>query len=226
MDMGEDSANHCGEDGAMTTQFSIAKRISKFLDKIHHDTYSETTSDIHEHITGDMVKRLRDGPLWPGYGAKVLDVGCGQGYALEAFKKHDLVPMGLTISEDDAKVCRDKGFMVQIEDMTFTSFYDATFDMVWARHCLEHSTWPLLTLHEFNRVLKMDGILYAEMPAPDTSSYHECNENHYSVFLPRNWHSLMDRAGFKAVEHYHLVTKTMMGDDRYYVFVCRKEADV
>ena len=210
----------------MTTKFSIAKRVTKFLDKIHVDAYQENESSLHADITRDMVKRLSESPYWPGYGAKVLDVGCGRGYALGAFKNHGCSPMGLTISEKDAWLCREKGFMVQVEDMTFTSFWDETFDIIWARHCLEHSPWPLLTLFEFNRLMKVGGLLYAEMPAPDTACYHECNENHYSVLLPRNWHTLLDRAGFRRVEHFHLNTQTQVGPDKYYVFICQKEADV
>ena len=210
----------------MTTQYSIAKRFSAFHDKIHDSVYPEVDADIHADVTKQMLDLLVGKPYWPGYGAKVLDVGCGRGYALEVMQKQGYAPMGLTIGQEDADVCREKGFMVQVEDMSFTSFWDATFDLVWARHCLEHSPWPLLTLYEWNRILKMDGILYAEMPAPDTSCYHECNETHYSVLLPRNWSSLLDRAGFKRLEHFHLTMKTQIGDDRYYVFVCRKESDV
>lgn len=224
MDVGTGSANHYREDGVMTI-FRIAKRLSSFLDSIHSSISAEGESQSHQELTMNMVNLLKQKPYWPGDGAFILDVGCGQGYALEYFKQAGCEPVGLTLGKEDAEVCRNSGFNVVVEDMSFTSFPDATFDMVWARHSLEHSPWPLLTLYEFSRVCKPNGLLYAEMPAPGTECYHECNENHYSVLPPRNWRTLIERAGFRVLEQFILGLELSMGKDQYYVFIGRRVSD-
>ena len=76
--------------------------------------------------------------------------------------------VAVTANEEDYNVVKDKGYEVYQYDMTFTEFEDDTFDYVIMRHCLEHSVWPYLTLLEMNRILKMHGRMYIEMPAPDT----------------------------------------------------------
>jgi ubiquinone/menaquinone biosynthesis C-methylase UbiE len=80
-------------------------------------------------------------------------------------------------------------------DQSFLDFEDDSFDLVWARHVIEHSFMPLYTLTEFKRVLRPGAILYMEVPAPDTL-LHEQNPNHYSVLGKVMWTSLLERVGF------------------------------
>ena len=73
---------------------------------------------------------------------------------------------------------------------------DHMVDLIWCRHALEHSVYPLFTLLEFNRVLKMGGKLYVEVPAPDLERRHEFNNNHFSVMGTVMWQALFQRTGF------------------------------
>ena len=66
-------------------------------------------------------------------------------------------------------------------DFAFLDFPDAAFDLVWCRHALEHSAFPLFTLTEIYRVLRPKGLVYVEALAPETACHHERNPNHYSV---------------------------------------------
>jgi ubiquinone/menaquinone biosynthesis C-methylase UbiE len=103
-------------------------------------------------------------------------------------------------------------------DQSFLDFDDASFDLLWARHVLEHSFMPHYTLTEFRRVLRPGGIMYLEVPAPDTL-LHERNPNHYSVLGKTMWTALLERSGFGIVGATDYFGETVDGrSDEYWGF--------
>ena len=124
-------------------------KLENFLTKIQVDIYPEPPTPLHNELTPKMV----DYVMQNGYlhaGSKILDIGCGQGVALEAFSKKGFSPVGITLGVDDLEICRRKGFEVYEMDQSFLSFGDEQFDFVWCRHCLEHSIFPYFTLSELS----------------------------------------------------------------------------
>ena len=100
-------------------------------------------------------------------GARVLDAGVRAGGGAAAFRGAGLRCDGVTLNAADVEACQRQGYRVLEMDQSFLDFPDEQFDLVWCRHCLEHSIFPYFTLHEFRRVLKPGGWLYVEVPAPD-----------------------------------------------------------
>lgn len=199
-------------------------KLNDFLDRIVEDVYPETPSIIHSEITQVALKKLDElFPLKPGM--RVLDVGCGQGPALEYFRDRHMDYLGITLGEDDIKACRAKGFNVVKMDQSFLALADNSQDVVWARHVIEHSIFPLFTLEGFRRVLRPGGILYLEAPAPETSCHHETNPNHYSVFPKGCWRSLLKRSGFQILGDVDYIFEVPAGPDVYWGFYCLKIVD-
>ena len=198
------------------------RRLDAFLDRLRGDIYPEPPSEAHTHITREMFTRLMAARPQPA-GAAVLDVGCGQGVGLEVFKAAGLNPVGITLG-DDAQVCRAKGFQVVEMDLSFLDFPDGRFDLVWCRHALEHSVFPFFTLSEMHRVLKPGGVLYVEVPAPDTACGHQTNPNHYSVLGKSMWMELIRRTGFTDIAVTDIGFTTRAGPDTYWAFVQNKPA--
>lgn len=198
-----------------------AKRMIDFLEMLERQIYPELPSQLHTDITGRAMAHLVElKPCTPG--TRILDVGCGQGPALELFEKMGTTAVGVTLGEEDIAACRSKGFTVAKMDQSFLDFEDRTFDVVWARHVIEHSIFPLFTLHEYSRVMRDSGMLYLEVPAPDTACHHERNINHYSVLTKSAWTSLLERSGFSIRDFVSYRFRTMAGDDEYYGFYCMK----
>lgn len=196
-------------------------KLENFLTKIQVDIYPEPPTPLHNELTPKMVDYvMQNGYLQPG--SKILDIGCGQGVALELFSKNGFFPVGITLGGDDQEVCRTKGFEVYEMDQSFLSFEDDFFDFVWCRHCLEHSIFPYFTLSEIFRVLKPAGCLYIEVPAPDTSCNHQTNRNHYSVLGKSMWRDLITRAGFHLLKIMEINFETSQGPDTYYTFIQQK----
>ncbi|MGE5506847.1 MAG: class I SAM-dependent methyltransferase [Actinomycetota bacterium] len=194
-------------------------RLQAFLDGLKADLYPEPPSDLHRGIMRKAIDVLL-AEFAPPPGAKVLDVGCGQGDALAMFAEAGLDPVGITLGED-YRNCLARGLAVREMDFSFLDFPDASFDVVWCRHALEHSPFPLFTLAELRRVMKPGAVLYVEVPAPDTCVHHERNPNHYSVFGKSAWAALFDKAKLALVRTFDIPFQLRAGTDVYWAFFLR-----
>jgi SAM-dependent methyltransferase len=206
----------------MDVSFKGISRLVDFIDKIEKDTYPEQPSQGHSHITASMLDAIM--PKYTiGHAARILDIGCGQGPALEILRKKGYSNcVGVTLNDEDVRICCENGHDVRKMDQSFLDFPNEAFDFVWARHVIEHSIFPYFTLSEFARVITRGGLLYLEVPAPETSCHHERNPNHYSVLTQSSWTSLLERCGFSIVENADLKFTTGMGPDEYWGFICTK----
>jgi hypothetical protein len=73
--------------------------LDNFLNGLIGDIYSEVPSEPHLSITRGTIDGLyRDGLI--AAGARVLDVGCGQGLALDWFRILGLDAVGITLGPD------------------------------------------------------------------------------------------------------------------------------
>lgn len=206
----------------MDITFKQLARLVSFVDTIESETYPEAPSFIHSDITGKVLDILL-----PKYqinqNARILDIGCGQGPALDILRsKGYFSTVGITLNNEDVRICCEKSHDVRKMDQSFLEFPDHSFDFVWARHVIEHSIFPYFTLSEFARVLAPGGALYLEVPAPETSCHHETNPNHYSVLGRGSWISLLGRCGFTVSDEATYSFVTGMGPDEYWGFICLK----
>jgi len=177
----------------------ITKKIEQFRKMTSGEVYSEPDSSMHQQLIDQIIPTIFNRVDGPQPGEKLVDIGCGPGLVLDklvelGLNKEDLV--GVTMGEDDLHRTKEKGYECYNYDMSFTEFEDNSFDYGVVRHCLEHSTWPYLTLMEFNRIMKLGGRMYIEMPAPGGDRKLEHWQNHYSIMNQTQWGSLMLRSGF------------------------------
>lgn len=175
-----------------------ANKILKFLEKVSKEVYSEPDTDMHMKMIDQIVPDLAKNQLGDNKDQAILDIGCGQGYAMTKFKEAGYTNVkGITMSDDDVKATQDKGLDCENMDQSFMTYPDESFDFLFVRHCLEHSPFPYMTLGEFRRVLKTGGKIYIEMPAPDNHRPLEYIANHYSVMGAKQWAALMLRHQFQ-----------------------------
>lgn len=195
-------------------------RLQAFIEKrLKEDIYPEPIGEPHLSITTKVIGEYNNEiGLQNKY---VLDVGCGQGLALEQFKALGAIAQGITFGED-LLVCKRKGLDVEEMDMSFLEFSEGAFDLIWARHVLEHSLFPFFTLDGFYRVLRPGGAIYVEVPAPDTSAHHETNKNHYSCLTRSTWLELFKRTGFQVVAAFDYKINVPCGPDIYWAFKLKK----
>lgn len=198
---------------------TLGDRLHAFLGSLETDVYEEPPAEPHLSITRMVVHSL-DRSTFLVKGARILDVGCGQGWALKLFGKLGYRALGLTLGPD-YEVCKAAGYEVLAMNLHDLDLPDASFDLVWCRHALEHSIFPLFTLHEFRRLLVAGGLIYVEVPAAETACRHETNPNHYSLFTKPVWLELFAKAGLTVAKAMDFNVTVPDGPDQYWGFLLR-----
>jgi 2-polyprenyl-3-methyl-5-hydroxy-6-metoxy-1,4-benzoquinol methylase len=104
-------------------------------------------------------------PLPPQSGGRILDVGCGDGFFLNAIKNRGWEVHGLEIAEGAVKRARNKGLQNVIKGtLDNTTYPENNFDIVRLWSVLEHLHDPVKTLKIAHRILKPGGILILQVP--------------------------------------------------------------
>lgn len=167
--------------------------LERYLNELIPDIYEQPSDEGHQEQIEDVVSR------WvanlQGL-SSVLDAGCGQGQAIPELQRYAKRVAGVTLGSD-AEICQEKGYEVYRADMSFLPFNDGEFDLVFARHSLEHSPMPLLTLMEWHRVAKQWLLLIT----PDLAHFGPGGRNHYYVLQTDQWDCLLRRAGWYSIWH-------------------------
>lgn len=194
------------------------RRFNQYLDRLTGDVYAQPPDEGHIdwaiHAAEWIATTLyADEP--PGQiEGKVLDVGCGQGFMGPVFEAMGMDWTGVTIGRDFVearkwmKLQGHDATKVKHEDMTFLPFEDNQFDLIFARHVLEHSPFPVITLMEWRRVVKDEGHLC--LVAPASHYWLSRGRNHYSIVpmpLLKWW---TERAGWHLIHEFTFTNRDQL----------------
>jgi 2-polyprenyl-3-methyl-5-hydroxy-6-metoxy-1,4-benzoquinol methylase len=204
----------------LSTQMAIEETMALCQKTVYTEERSQFHTDVTKTVWEWSKKRLGDLSLTPD--APIVDVGCGCGVALEMFEADGREAVGITTNKEEIAICNKAGFNVLDWDMADISQLTNYASGIWLRHAAEHSFAPFVLLRSCHGALKENGWLYLEVPAPDTSSKHEENKNHYSVLGKNAWASLLVKAGFYLMDTCSVKFETPLGNDEYLCFLCRK----
>ena len=105
-------------------------------------------------------------------GARVLDIGCGQGQSLYHFSQAGARATGIATSAEDIRICRLHGLEAYLMDQNFLEFEDDSFDIVWSHHTLEHSIAPILAVRETSRILMPGGVFHLTVGTGIAPGHH------------------------------------------------------
>jgi 2-polyprenyl-3-methyl-5-hydroxy-6-metoxy-1,4-benzoquinol methylase len=96
---------------------------------------------------------------------RVLDVGCGRGLLLEAFRRRGWDVQGTELTEKAARYAQQvAGVPVEIGQLEEIGFPESHFDAITMWHVLEHVHDPRVVLAEVSRILKPGGVLLVGVP--------------------------------------------------------------
>lgn len=123
---------------------------------------------------------------------RILDIGCGNGEALDTFKAFSKYPVettGLDFNEQTLQIVRGKGHKAicsRIEDALIPENH---FDFIYSSNVIEHVADPLGMLQKASLALKPKGIFLCETPNFDTlDAGLFASSGHWGGFhFPRHW---------------------------------------
>jgi 2-polyprenyl-3-methyl-5-hydroxy-6-metoxy-1,4-benzoquinol methylase len=136
--------------------------------------------------------------------ARLLDVGCGEGFFLYNASRAGFVTKGVELSRDAAEYARREfGLDVDAKPFEELSFPDNCFDVITLWQVLEHVPYPLVMLTEAHRMLKPGGLL--ALSTPDIRGmparilgrrWWNIRMLHINQFTTRTLTAVLQRTGF------------------------------
>ena len=168
--------------------------IDGYLNELAQDIYPQPPDN--EHTT--QAKLVIDKWIPEIDVEHVLDVGCGEAFCQDFFEDHGLNYRGVCLGKDFEEAKR-LGRHVLEQDFHFLHDGDEMWDLIFARHALEHSPMPILALMEWHRVAKKNLILV--LPKPKFWLF--LGRNHYSVVTDSQAKFLLHRSGWDIIEEDH-----------------------
>jgi 2-polyprenyl-3-methyl-5-hydroxy-6-metoxy-1,4-benzoquinol methylase len=136
---------------------------------------------------------------------KLLEVGAGFGFLLQAFKEDGWSVLGVEPNRAGAVYAKEKFDIEILPAILEESGLPAeTFDVVLMLHVIEHVPSPLDTLRTIHNVLKPGGMLVMETPRYDTLTFKLLGKRERSVscdghihfFTSTTLRAMAERAGF------------------------------
>lgn len=182
------------------------EQFEKHYLEVIKDIYPQPPDELHtQHAVEVVMNWFTKYPV-----NNVLDVGCGEAFLQSVFEDLGTHYFGVSLGEDYLKAI-DSGKNVYPYDFNFLPFPDNTFELIFSRHSLEHSPFPLITLMEWRRV----GNKYLCLVIPKPRFWGWAGRNHYSVLPLLQAKFLLARAGWHIIIEDH-------SNEWEYRFLCGK----
>jgi len=145
--------------------------------------------------------------MLPGKG-RILDFGCGPAYFVERAAGRGWESHGVELGPWAQQAAERRGVRnFHLGTLAGQGFPDGWFDVVCAEQVIEHLPNPRADLAEICRVLRPDGILYANVPNYRCLSILlGCDDfelnlpmAHLNYFTPRTFRRLIEPCGFRVL---------------------------
>jgi 2-polyprenyl-3-methyl-5-hydroxy-6-metoxy-1,4-benzoquinol methylase len=184
------------------------------------------TRDYHESLWQEIPEGIR-----PPYmrarldfllahvppGARVLDVGCGEGWFTAALGEAHREAVGIDVAEEPLRRARARAPRLDLRRVPpegeWSSLPDVSFDAVWAGEVIEHVADTAGWLSEVRRVLRSGGALVLSTPAHDPltrlalglsgrafAGHFDPRSDHLRFYTRRTLVALLEDFGFEPIQ--------------------------
>jgi 2-polyprenyl-3-methyl-5-hydroxy-6-metoxy-1,4-benzoquinol methylase len=150
-------------------------------------------------------------------GARVLDVGCGEGWFTAALAAAGREAVGIDVAEEPLRRARAREPGLDLRRVPaeggWPSLRDVSFDAVWAGEVIEHVADTAGWLSEVRRVLRSGGTLVLSTPAHELltrmalglsgrafAAHFDPRSDHLRFYTRRTLVALLEDFGFEGIE--------------------------
>jgi demethylmenaquinone methyltransferase/2-methoxy-6-polyprenyl-1,4-benzoquinol methylase len=171
------------------------KYLSKVYDRVNPFVWTEA-------MRGEAIAMLD-----PGADDRVLDVGCGTGFATEGLlerteRLHGIDQSPHQLGKAYAKFGTEGPVRFYRGDAERLPFRDDAFDAVWSSGSIEYWPNPVATLREFRRVVEPGGgVLVVGPNHPDSTLLGRAADALMLFYDEREADRMFADAGFEVLEH-------------------------
>ena len=138
-------------------------------------------------------------------GGDALDVGCGNGKFVQKLSALGWHASGVEFSESAAQAGILAGLEISVGTLEQAQFAGASFDLITARHLIEHLPEPKQFMAEINRLLRPGGRLLIRTPNSNALGRRWFGANWYAndpprhlvLFTPGNLTQIANQAGLQ-----------------------------
>jgi 2-polyprenyl-3-methyl-5-hydroxy-6-metoxy-1,4-benzoquinol methylase len=164
------------------------------------------------HMAARLAFLLEHAPA----GARVLDVGCGEGWFTAALARAGREAVGIDVAQEPLRRAREREAGLDLRLVPAEGPWplrDASFEVVWAGEVIEHVADTAGWLSEVRRVLRSAGALVLSTPAhgPLTrlavglsgrawASRFDPRSDHLRFYTRRTLTELLDDFGFERID--------------------------
>jgi len=145
-------------------------------------------------LFGDETAIIRE-MAGDALGSSVLELGCGANRVVEGSIGVDRVPFGELIPHLDGQISA-ADLVGDIQTLGMDSYYE----VIIAKHVLEHLVDPLEALENWQNLLETGGRLIVSCPNEEKIDGIGLNSEHCHVFTPDSLSRLGTAAGLKATQ--------------------------
>ncbi|HEY3762913.1 MAG TPA: class I SAM-dependent methyltransferase [Verrucomicrobiae bacterium] len=147
-----------------------------------------------------------------GPGARVLDIGCGNGTFLKQMRSLGWEVCGVEPDPQSAAQAQSAGLDVRVGLLQQQSLAEASFDAITAFHVIEHLHDPVGTLRYSYKLLKPGGHITLATPNLDSFGYHRYGSawlgldppRHLMLFTEKSLRQTLEQCGFVVSRPRHL----------------------
>jgi SAM-dependent methyltransferase len=133
------------------------------------------------------ARRARRVEALAGGAGRVLDVGCGPGFLLDAFRRRGWQAEGTELSDASASHARERlSLPVHVGPIDSWPWPEGHFDAVSMWHVLEHFPDPGPLLHRIGRLLRPGGVAMVGVPDFGSAEARLARAGWFHLDVPRH----------------------------------------
>jgi 2-polyprenyl-3-methyl-5-hydroxy-6-metoxy-1,4-benzoquinol methylase len=175
----------------------------RFADALPLGWLAIAASDWRSARAGQFIRHL---PA-PHEGARLLDVGCGDGGFLRVARTLGYSAQGIEFDPAAAALAERQGFAVHVGGLAETQLPAGAFDQITLSHVIEHLHDPVAALARLCGWLKPGGRIWLQTPNVESAGAQRYGADwrglepprHVVLFGPGSLRQALERSGFAAM---------------------------